>query len=225
MEEKEATEFNTSQEYPYMDHVKMSCNLLYLAWHELHLIINVSNPREVKLVSGSPPFLYYALSLQYMLVMEFTKLLESGGKPDENVASLFKVNKYMLKTFGEKYEESNLLILKLLNSIRKSDIYKEIRDKRDEKFAHIDASDSKPFSVKALTEQQLKEISNQIDVIVQVMNTLTSFFDYTYVFNRPDDRTANFIRFQAIYVEFFQAHSQLALSEGYVEKMNRANSR
>src|SRR5690606_35949565 len=69
----------------FVGSVQMSLHLLWTALDEL-LAINEEkkDPKEAHLMK-LPPFKFYRISLQYMIIMELTKLLEPDTKELKNI--------------------------------------------------------------------------------------------------------------------------------------------
>lgn len=200
--------------YPYASYVQMTVHLMHLSLMETTILYRERPQEEVKLVNSSL-FQNYALSLQYMFTMEFAKLFEPSGESSKNVASLARWNKFLSDRYGEEYKERFDVNRKLLNEIRKSSIYKLILSNRNTKFAHIDSIVKNPYSISALSDNVLGEAVQLLDKIKEILQNLTLVDGYEFAFLHVDDRTDNFIRFHAVYEEFYHKNFRQAIAEGF----------
>lgn len=88
----------------YFDLVQMSCRLLAKSLYELRILNEPKqNRKEADLVQFLP-FKFYRVSLQYMIVMEFTKLLEPDTKDKKN-SEREKLGKIMKKLTLQVYQK------------------------------------------------------------------------------------------------------------------------
>lgn len=202
---------------PNFSYVQMSLNLSFTALTELSYLSKARSKEEVDLVSG-PPFQFYAVTLQYMFVMEYAKLLEKDYRrfPDQHFASLEKLSLKVLETIGSDYQALHEKNLEELEIIRGSDFFKAIRDKRDKKFGHTDGNfPAPPMSISALTDEEISTGFEHINLLKEVNDRCTSPFDYVFAFQHPDDRTDNFIKFGSVYKRYYYDHLAVAHQKGY----------
>ncbi|MFD1769591.1 AbiU2 domain-containing protein [Sphingobacterium suaedae] len=201
--------------YPYMNHVQMTLHLMFHSLTELRILSKPRTSRSELKLLNSHLFTFYAVSVQYMFTMEFCKLLETSNKAEENVASLMKLNEYTLKEVGQQFNERYQENRHILNEIRKSDIHKLIRKNRNTKFGHLDGSQSQPYRISPLSDDELDDVIGIVEKVKKVFNNCTSVYDFEFMFTHEDDRTDNFVKFHARYQEFYSQNRRLAMEQGF----------
>ncbi len=190
-------------DYPYMDQVKMALHLMFVSLTELR-ILNRSraSPDELKLLS-SRPFKLYATSMQYMFTMELCKLLEPMGKKEgENVASLTKLNEFILSKVGQDFQGSYEKNRQILNALRKSEIHRLIRDNRNGKFAHSDGIQVEPYRITPLSDDDLNKAMCAVEEIKKIVDNCTLVNGVEFIFTHEDNSTENFVKYHADYKAF-----------------------
>lgn len=205
------------KDIPNFSYVQMSLNLAFKALTELQFLNKSRSAEEVDLLSG-PPFQFYAVTLQYMFIMEYVKLLERDYRkyPSQHFASLEKLSLKLLETFGVSYQTAHDQNMAELEMIRKTDFFTMIREKRDKKFGHADGNyAADPMAIKALTDDDLIMAAQQLSALKAVNDRCTAVFDYEFVFQHADNRTDNFIKFVSVYKRYYYAHYFDANKEGY----------
>lgn len=163
------------------------------------------NESEYNIVSNHT-FSFYRVTLQYIFTMEYCKLMEQGDKGNNNIGSLKKLNKKVSNIIGSRFlktfEKNEVIIEQLYNS----DFFKLIKDLRDTKYAHLDKKTClDPFSVKGLTDEQIQTGFNHLRLMYVVQNNCGGAFAIEYESMVPsrEDRTNNFIKFQANYTDLY----------------------
>ncbi|RXG32753.1 hypothetical protein [Leeuwenhoekiella marinoflava] len=90
----------------------------------------------------------------------------------------------------------------LILGVKNSDFANEMRILRDKKYAHSENSMLfSPLKIKVFSKNEIDEAIISLKSIVEIFNEITLVFDKTYDSEVPsrDNRTENFIRFQAKY--------------------------
>jgi hypothetical protein len=208
-------------------YVQMSCRLAFTALTELGHLTKERSRDQVQIVK-SHTFQYYRISMQYMFVMEFTKLLEPDTKyrrhrkrekweeyENQNFSSLQKLSRKLNESLGEsftsKHEENN----QILGQIRDSEFCKYIKDLRDEEFAHTDAKGKDPLNITSITRDNIEEAFKIMAKVKCVLANCTSEYGYEFFFDSQDTRTDNFIAYHALYNNFYDKHLHQAIKEGF----------
>lgn len=200
--------------------IKPTFNICNEAISEIWYLTQTPSTKEEKDIVLGHTLHFYGAILQYCFIMEYTKLLERNDKSDtKNIASVDKLNSKLNQaygeSFGEKYEENN----QILTEITHSELYFKIRDLRDKKFGHADNNlINDPLSIKGFTEQEMSEIFYHLNLILKIINNCIGIFGESYIARIPhyDDRTANFIRYHAVYKRFYLDNLREATAKGYV---------
>src|SRR5690606_844881 len=116
-------------------YVQMSCRLAFIALTELGYLTKERSQDQIGIVE-SHTFQYYKISMQYMFIMEFTKLLEPDTKDrrlrkteawedyeSQNISSLEKlsrrINDSLVMAFEYKHDENK----KVIGEISYSELY------------------------------------------------------------------------------------------------------
>lgn len=209
----------------FIDLVQLSFHLLTKALNEL-LILNEQkkDPKETELLK-LPPFSFYRISLQYMIISEYTKILERDTKDNKrtekyenrNAASLAKVSRLIYELKGQIFEKEHLENKALLEKIWDSEFYKNLKEDRDQKFLHSDADYKRGTwnSIKTYSEMEIKEAQAVLNDIYEILKRCTGAFnDYQYI-SPHDNRTQNFIHYHIVNNEFYKKNLMQAVSEGY----------
>ena len=215
----------------FVGSVQMSLHLLSTALDEL-LAINEEkkDPKEAHLMK-LPPFKFYRISLQYMIIMELTKLLEPDTKERKNFrkgttwedienthsASLAKNSRMIYELKGEIFEKEFENNKDQLEEIWTSDYYKKLKDDRDKKFAHADADYSGDiYGIRTYSESEIDQAKYVLSQIEEIFKRCTGAFgDYEFHFDLPDGRTRNFIDYHMVYESYYSINIKKAISEGY----------
>jgi len=198
-------------------YVQMSLVLAFNALTELGFLSKTRSKEEVEMVMG-PPFRYYGVTLQYMFIMEYVKLLERDYLrfPTQHFASLEKLSLKVLDTVGLDFKllhDENIVELEV---IRSTDFFKMTRERRDKKFGHTDGNyGADPMSMAGLSDDDLSAASEQLAALKVINDRCTVPFGYEFMFQHPDDQTDNFIKFTSVYKRYYYAHYFDALKEGY----------
>jgi len=176
----------------------------------LHLTQVANSDKEYGFVSGNP-FWFYGVSLQYCIMMEYAKFLETITKEgNENAAFLFKLNKAALKgNFDLKYNESK----KIVKALWKPELYPLLKDLRNKKFTHSDNHPiNNPLNIQRFIADKIIGIENQFSELFKVFNSVLSNVKNTSFELDNDTNTANFIKYHAVlkknYLDnFFEANN------------------
>ncbi len=205
---------------PRFTYVYSSANLCNQALTEIYyLSCSVSTKEELDFVNG-PPFAFYRVTLQYCYNSEYNKLFEKKLKinyPENHIASVYNLNTFLKNTqkgFNEIYEQNLQLLIPLLNS----PFYIKQRRLRDKKFSHSDMDEiNDPLKIEGLTDQEIMEGFKHVKLIYQIINNCARYFDFEFSTRVPheDDRTKNFIKFQAVYKKYYYKNYFKAINEGY----------
>ncbi len=199
--------------------VKTSFELCNLSFGELwYLTQSPRSEDEIKL-SKDHTLHFYGVTLQYCFIMEYTKLLEKDDESNKtNIASLFKLNNRLKESLKVSYENKYAENSRLLEEIINSSLCKKIKDLRNQKFGHADGSSSNnPFSVKGFTGNEIDKILIHIKTILKVMNNCLTEFEGEFLAKIPhhDKRTANFIKYHAVYQKYYHDNYEKAYLGGY----------
>jgi hypothetical protein len=198
-------------------YVQMSLVMAFNALTELQYLNKARSKEEVEMLM-MPPFQFYAVTLQYMFVMEYVKLLERNYLrfPGQHFASLEKLSLKVLDTVGTSYQAQHDQNMSELETIRKTDFFNMIRERRDKKFAHTDGNyAASPMAISALTDDNLSTAAQQLSALKAINDRCTGPFDYEFVFQHPDNRTDNFIKFTAVFKRYYFDHYFDANQNGY----------
>ncbi len=211
--------------------IQMSLHLLSTALDELLVINEEKKDSKETHLMNLPPFKFYRISLQYMIIMELTKLLERDTKDRKNFrrgttwedyenthsASLEKNSRMIYELKGEIFEKEFLENKDQLEKIWASDYYKKLKDDRDKKFGHSDADyQGGIYSIKTYSESEIKEAKAVLSQIGEIFKRCTGAFkDYEFHFDHPDGRTRNFIDYHIVYESYYSMNTNEAFSEGY----------
>lgn len=196
------------------EYVQMSLNLVFTSLTELGYL---SKARGFELLNG-PPFQYYTVTLQYMFIMEYIKLLESDSKrnPLNHFASVEKLSIEVYKDIGTPFKETHDLNLSRIEALRQTDYFKNLKNKRDKKFGHTDADFiGNPMSIEGLADDTIEKGLEQLNAIKQINDACTSPYGYKFFFQHPDNRTDNFIKFHTNYKNYYFDNYTDAVSKGY----------
>jgi hypothetical protein len=187
------------------NYVKSSFVWCNLAFGELWYLTQTPETKEEIELSRSHTFHFYGVALQYVIVMEYTKLLEANYRGKNNVASIVRLNQEMKKHFGEAFENSSIND-EIINTLRSSNLFFKLKDLRDKKFAHTDGDyHVSPLSIKGFTGNEIDECANQLRSILQVINNCLKMLGYEFLERVPnrDNRTANFLKYHAKYQQYY----------------------
>ncbi len=207
------------------DHVYWSIYLCNSSLTELHIISDIPYNKNELSVVNSHPFNFYRVTLQYCIIMEYNKLLEKGRKDkDQNISSLFQLNEVIYSTRGKSFETIHLDNERKLLNIKATDFYENVRKLRDKKFAHADNHEINiPFKIKGFQTKDFEEGFLHLQTIKEVLNNCTTIYGFEYdlqsLFN--DNRTENFIRFQAKYQEYYFNNLMKVRSEKFNHRSDK----
>lgn len=188
------------------DHVYWSFFLLKTSILELQILSrNDFNKGEVSILN-SHTMSFYKVTLQYCLIMEYSKLMEVSMKTTkQGLSSLIKLNDLTL-TFKDEFKPNYDLNIQKLFELKSSNFYNKIKTLRDKKFAHSDSHTiNNPFSIKGLSFEELNTGLNQLIEIKRIIDSCSFVFDFEYSNNLSsvENRTKNFIVNQGKYKEYF----------------------
>lgn len=200
------------------DHVYWSICLFNSTLTELQIISDYDYSENELSIANSHTFSLYKVTLQYCLIMEYIKLFEIASKRNKeyHASSLFKLNEAILKhkeSFRLKFIENDEKLTKL----KSTTFFKHIKDLRDKKFAHSDSHEkNSPFNIKGFQTKDFEDAFFHLSVIKEVLVNCSSEFDFEYDLQIPnsDNRTENFIRYQAKYKDYYYKNYLKASQEG-----------
>jgi hypothetical protein len=200
--------------------IKPTFNICNEAISEIWYLTQTPSTKEEKDIALNHTLHFYGAVLQYCFIMEYTKLLEKNDKSNKtNIASIDKLNTKLSQangsTFENKYEENNQILIEIVNSA----LYIKIRELRDKKFVHADNSSiNDPLRIKGFTGEEMNEIFYHLNLILKVINNCIGVFGESYMPRIPhyDDRTANFVRYHAVYKKFYHDNLSEANIKGYI---------
>jgi hypothetical protein len=198
-------------------YVQSSLYLCNEAFNELWHITQTPATKDERDIASGHPFRFYEVTLQYCFALEYAKLLDAGtSRPNENGASLFKLNATVLDFLGDKFNFDYLKNEKVLNEINKSELFSGFKKLRDKKFGHSESHEiNNPATIKDLTGEQMEEAKLQIETLLRVFNVILRKVKIESFYLHNDDRTANFIRYHAKYKQYYFKNLRKATSEGY----------
>jgi hypothetical protein len=202
---------------PNFSYVQMSLVMSFNALTELEYLNKTRSKEEVEMLM-MPPFQFYAVTLQYMFVMEYVKLLERDyiRFPLQHFASLEKLSIKVLETIGAAYQLRHDQNMAELETIRQTDFFTMIRERRDKKFGHTDGNyPANPMGISGLTDNDLNLAAQQLSLLKAINDRCTAPFDYEFVFQHPDNRTDNFIKFTAVFKRYYFDNYFDANQKGY----------
>jgi hypothetical protein len=188
------------------DHVYWSFLLLKTSILELQIFSrNDFNKSEISILN-SHTMSFYKVTLQYCLIMEYSKLMEfSSSAQKQGLSSLMKLNDLTL-IYQDEFKPIYDLNIQKLNELKSSPFYIKIKRLRDKKFAHSDSNIiNKAFNISALSLQELNMGLNQLLEIKKIIDSCSFIFDFEYSNNLSsvENRTENFILNQGKYKEYF----------------------
>lgn len=202
------------------EQVYWSIYLLNSTLTELQIISDYDyNEKELSIVN-SYTFSLYKVTLQYCLIMEYTKLFEEEKEARKNkkqhISSLFKLNEALSK-YEKSFELKFVENIEKLNVLKSSDFFTHIKDLRDKKFAHSDSHEKNvPFNVKGFRPKDFEDGFYHLTVIKEILDNCSSKFDFEYALEIPhsDNRTKNFISYHAKYKDYYLKNYLKATQEG-----------
>lgn len=161
---------------------------------------------------------FYNATLQYCFNAEYTKLLESKPNkrfPDNHSGSLILLNQYLLDEYGNNFKSSYDKNELLFQEVLYTPFYEKTIALRDKKFSHKDLDDPTPNSIVALTHEEIETGLEHLRIMYQILNNCAINFSVKDSVPDDDTRTDNFIRYNAVYSEYYRKHSMDAFNEGY----------
>ena len=182
----------------------------------LYITQSARSEYEISIVSGRP-FNFYGITLQYCFIMEYTKLLEQKfGTDQNNVASLFRlVNS--IKNLGKEFEVGATENKHILSGLVKSLLFEKLKKLRNKKFGHAEIHEiNDPMKIRGLTGREMEEMVRQMEIMLSVANNCFGSIGYNKLLIVSDDRTKNFIKYHAVYKQYYHDNFPKAYSEGYV---------
>lgn len=196
--------------------VQASLHWTFRALTEIYFLNKERSCKEIELVNG-PPFEFYRISLHYMFIMEYAKLMESKNDryPTNHIASLEKLSDAVYKENDNDFRELHDKNLEILTLIKSSDFYMKLKGDRDKKFGHADANYQNYFSFQSFSDDDIKTAFEQLYVFKAIIDNCTKIYDYEFRFQNTDPRTDNFIKFHSIYKEYYYNNYFDAISNGF----------
>jgi hypothetical protein len=207
--------------------VQMSCRLALIALTELSHLTKERPRAQIQIVK-SHTFQYYRISMQYMFVMEFTKLLEADTKDrkfrkeekwedyeNQNFSSLQKLSRRIKDSLGLDFSSKHEENKQIIGEIRDSEFYKYMKALRNREFGHTDAKGKDPLNITSITRDNIEEAFKMMDKIKCVLDNCTSEYGYEFFFDYQDTRTDNFIAYHALYKSYYDKHLNPAIKEGF----------
>lgn len=204
--------------------IAMSINLLSMALEEL-LIINEQkdDSRDADLMKRGP-FKFYKIPLQYMIVMELTKLLEGDTKDNPknktnwekhentNAASIAKFLRITLDFKGPGFEQEYLKCKSIIEEIKELEFYENIKDARNQKFGHSDADyPTDPFEIRTYSGEEIKLAKSILLKVIEIYNRCIE----KHFIERKHSITRNFIDLHIVYEAYYSKHIYEAMEEGF----------
>jgi len=206
---------------PNIPFVQISLTLANKAISELKIIRDFEQEDSAKLLEGHL-FSLYALSLQYMFLMEITKLLEGsnkGGK--ENFSSMEKAGEAMLKKGISNYADNHSILKARLENIRESEFFGYLKKLRNKKYAHSDGDlDIDPLKFPIPKSDEILDCLKIMTELYDIWKLITNAIGYDFDSKVPhrDVRTRNYLKFHSVYKQFYFDHKAQAIREGYLLK-------
>lgn len=180
----------------------VSLHLLNTALTELE-ILNQSRTKDELHFVDSLMVKRYRLSLMYMFVMEYCKLLEPTTLKDENFASLARLNLSVSRIESiENYNYNYREIKKRISEIVRDEFSRQVRILRNTKYAHLDGIKDE-FKFPALTDVQLTIARKNVNSIIKVHNQCAAPFGTDYIIN-VDDSTNIIIKNYGRYFSYYE---------------------
>jgi len=203
-------------------YVKASFVWCNLSFGELWYLTQTPETEQEKELCKGHTLNFYGIALQYVIVMEYAKMLEEKYSENEkqknkNVGSIIRLNEEVKKFFGSDFQKA-LINDKILDELKTSKFYEKLRNLRDKKFGHIDADYSvNPLSIKGFSGNEIDECKRHLMLILQALNNCLEMFDHALIEKIPnrDNRTANFIRYHSKYQKYYHDNFVKAHNEGY----------
>jgi len=207
-------------------YVQMSCRLAFIALTELGYLTKERSQDQIGIVE-SHTFQYYKISMQYMFVMEFTKILEADTKDriyskrkweddeNQNFSSLQKLSRRIKDSLGASFASKHEENKQILEEVRRSEFYNYIKTLRDKEFAHTNGNKENPLNIISFSTEKIMEAFKSMEMVKRVLNNCTSGYNYDFFFDYQDRRTDNFIAYHALYKSFYDKHLNQAINEGF----------
>lgn len=216
---------NMDSENINLQMAQMSLILVSRALNEL-LVVNEQkqSAKEGKLMNLSP-FSFYRVSLQYIIIMEFTKLLEPDTKDNskkwettenKNAASLSKLSRIIYESKMNIFLDHHNENKKTLSEIRNTKFYKDLKYERDKKFSHSDKDyNGKTYGIKTFSEKDINESFNYLEKLKNIYKICSNAYNVPELIYIKDNGTRVFIDYHILYKEFYNNNLKKAISEGY----------
>lgn len=197
---------------------KISLELSNLALSEILTLGSTEKQTEIELLQG-PPFSRYFLSLQYMFTSEICKLLEpSNPNSDRNISSIENAADILLTELGDSFSETYFIVKRAITELRESPTFKEIKILRNQKFSHSDGSlNIDPLQLDVFFPDLIENSFVMLNSIYSVMNKILEHKNISLKSDVPhwDKRTSTFIKYHAVYKDFYFQNQQLAFQQGF----------
>jgi hypothetical protein len=206
---------------PRFDFVHTTLYRCNQAISELLYILEEKSSKDEARFASTHIFPLYAISLHYLFNAEYNKLLEektSKEYPDNHIASIPKLNRFLLEQEGEKYYGVYAEIETMLKEVISNGFSIRQRLLRNKRFSHADLHEvNNPFRFPAMTLEEISEGLASVKDLFSCFNKATNYFDITIVDLVPsiDDRTRNFIRSHTVYERFYFDNLAKAWEAGY----------
>ena len=204
---------------PNLSFVQISLTLANRAISELKIIREFEQYGKAEIING-PPFGFYELSLQYMFIMEITKLLEKPNKKrsEEHMGSIEKASETILDKGIVYCADNQTFLVEELKNIRESNLFIYLKELRNKKFAHSDENlEIDPLEFPILNSDQIADCIDLLTKLFDVWKCITVALGYDFDSKVPcwDDRTAIFLKNHSVYKLFYFDHQKEANSKGY----------
>lgn len=217
--------------------VQMSLTLLSKALNELKVVNELKgNVWESKMMNVSP-FSFYRVSLQYIVIMEFSKLLEPDTKDNDrnkenwrkfenkNAANLSKLSRMIYDLTKDSYLDDHNENKKKLDELRGSQFYDNLKNERNKKIGHSDSDyNGKTYGIKTFSEEEINEAFIIQEEIMKIYKRCSNACDVPDFLYHKDDGTRNFIDYHIVYNEYYNENLMKAVSEGYTINSKRNGS-
>jgi hypothetical protein len=201
----------------------MSLVLANRSLTEMSFFHSVNSVEELNLLKG-PPFDFYYTSLQYMFILEISKLIEKPPKQKShlgNHSGIEKASLEILTSKDEKYQPIHDQIVIEIDLLRNSSLFKHIKKLRDKKFAHSDSdSEHAPLSIPRFGPSMVDELLILLKELYRIWGKVTFELGYDFDSKVPhwEQRTRNFIKYHAVYKKHYHDNLSRAINEGYILK-------
>jgi hypothetical protein len=95
-------------------------------------------------------------------------------------------------------------------------LFERLKKLRDKKFGHSDSHEiNNPFKIEGFKGDQILEMKRQVELLLKVFNNILLEVKGSSFILHNDNRTANFIRYQAVYKKYYYDNLSDAWNRGY----------